>query len=272
MAEKRMCPHCGSQMFMVKTIRAGLAEFTTDPNESCRILKESKDKFDIEIVGCARCKANVAEADLVTGVKCKECGRIVGPMDINADGICNVCEAVKQRSELANASREDLIKMLLDAEKKTNPVVAKMEKQIEKAESVTSAPTSAKVEATDETVTEETAEEVPAETVAEEGKPKRRSTRRKKTDDDLKEKEESTEETSVEDAEKSEETDTANAVDDIANQQEAPFPDLGDALNPPVVEEPVPVVETPVIPEPVQAEQAIGANDFNMFDDGEEPF
>ena len=40
-------------------------------------------------------------------------------MDINTDGICNVCEAVKQRTELANASREDLIKMLLDAEKKT---------------------------------------------------------------------------------------------------------------------------------------------------------
>lgn len=268
MAEKRMCPHCGSQMFMVKTIRAGLAEFTTDPNEPCKILKENKDKFDIEIVGCARCKANVEEADLVTGVKCKECGRIVGPMDINAEGICNVCEAVKQRAELANASREDLIKMLLDAEKKTNPVAAKMEKQIEKAEEFAPAPTSgAKVEATDETVAEET----PTETVAEEGKPKRRSTRRKKADDEPQEKEESVEEESVVESEAVAE-DTENAVNDIANQQEAPFPDLGDAMNPPVAEESAPMVETPVIPEPVQGEQAIGTSDFNMFDDGEEPF
>lgn len=275
MAEKKMCPHCGSQMFMVKIVRAGLAEFTTDPNEPCKVLKESKDKFDIEIVGCARCKEAVAETDLVTGVKCKECGRVVGPMDVNADGICNVCEAVKQRTELASASREDLIKMLLDAEKKVNPVAAKMEKQIEKADvapatvpDVTNAP----MDIND--ILDAPAEEQPAE------KKKTRTKSRKKKDDAVDESATETTEEAEATEEVVEETEqntegakeapvvTEEVVDDIANQQEAPFPDI--AMNPPVEEVTAPSV--PVVEQPAQdGEQPIGA-DFRMFDEEEEAF
>ena len=261
MAEKKMCPHCGGQMFMVKTIRAGIVEITTDTDNPYNILKENKDKFEIEIVGCARCKEAVTEDTLVTGVKCKECGRIVGPMDVNADGICNVCEAVKQRTELANASREDLIKMLLDAEKKTNPVVAKMEKQIEKAEEVVATAPVAVAESED------------AQPEEEKKKTTRRATRRKKDDADtasetvettepLQEEESAAEVAEVATAEVTE------AVEDIANQQEAPFPDI--AMNLPVEEAVAPVetvVETPV----QQEEQPIGA-DFRMFDEEEEAF
>jgi hypothetical protein len=253
MAEKRMCPNCGGQMFMAKIIRAGLVEFTTDPNEPSKVLKENKDKFDVEIVGCARCKEKVAEADLVIGAKCKECGRVVGPMDINEDGICNVCVAVKQRTELANASREDLIKMLLDAEKKANPVVAKMEKQIEKADST--------VVTTDVDTTEEVQiESVEQDIEKDKKKATRKVTRKKK--DDTTETEEDTE-IATEGAPVEVEPVT-EAVNDIANQQEAPFPDLGDIMNPPE--------ETVIEPTPIaQGEQAIGA-DFKMFDEGEEPF
>lgn len=273
MAENRMCPHCGGQMFAATITRACVVEVTTDAENPYKILKENKDKFDVEIVKCARCKSEVSETELVVGVQCKECGRVVGPMDVNADGICNVCEAVKQRAELANASREDLIKMLLDAEKKVNPVVAKMEKQIEKAEEYTAAPAvtsvSAKIESTEETGTEETE-------VAEEEKPKTtRRKRRKKGDDEAEQVDDTA--TEVEEvAENESPEETTEAINDIANQQEAPFPDLGDAMNPPVAE--APVIEEPVIPAPMPTEQtapveqAIGAADFNMFDDGEEPF
>lgn len=264
MAEKKMCPHCGSQMFMVKITRAGLAEFTTDPNESCKILKESKDNFNVEIVGCARCKQTVTADDLVTGVKCIQCGRIVSPMDINTDGVCNVCEAVKQRSELANASKEDLIKMLLDAEKKANPVVAKMEKQIEKADNVNMTAPAPVIENAQDNDVEQPIEE--------DKKPKRKATRKKKDDDvsDVTENEAETitEESSV-DTENVEATteETEEAVDNIANQQEAPFPDIG--INPPI-EEVQPVEEMPVN-NAVQEEQPIGA-DFRMFDDTEDSF
>ena len=40
-------------------------------------LKESQDKFDVEIIGCARCRQSIAEADLVEGVKCSVCGKVV---------------------------------------------------------------------------------------------------------------------------------------------------------------------------------------------------
>jgi DNA-directed RNA polymerase subunit RPC12/RpoP len=261
MAEKKMCPHCGGQMFMTKITRAGLAEFSTDPNEPCKILKESKDKFDIEIVGCARCKQNVSFDDLVTGVKCKECGRVVGPMDINTDGICNVCEAVKQRTELANASREDLIKMLLDAEKKTNPVTAKIEKQIEKADMVTpvAAPAPIQDEPTDiNDILDAPSEEQPVE------KKKRTRARKKKDDEDVAVEQVESENTAEEITEETVSV-TEEVVDDIANQQEAPFPDI--AMNPP--EEPVAVVEEQPVAQ--DAEQPIGA-DFRMFDEEEEAF
>ena len=256
MAEKKMCPHCGSQMFMTKIIRAGLAEFTTDPNEPCKILKESKDKFDIEIVGCARCKQEVTVNDLITGVKCKECGKVVSPNDISEDGICNVCEAVKQRAELANASKEDLIKMLLDAEKKINPVAIKMEKQIEKADETDSTVTqitSANEDNVSGTTTEESTE-----------KKKRTKTRKKKVDENDTVEPEKEDEETTEVSEVVTDSDVKDTVDDIANQQEAPFPDI--AMNLP--EEPV---VTTVQPIESNNEQPIGA-DFHMFDEEEEAF
>ena len=248
MEEKRMCPHCGSQMFMSKVIRPCLVEVTTDPNEPYKVLKENKDKFEIEIVGCARCRESVTEKDLVTGVKCKECGRIVSPMDVNEEHICNVCVAIKQRAELANASREDLIQMLLSAEKKVNPVAIKMEKQIEKANTTT------------EEVHDDT--EQPS---TDDKKPKRKASRRKKEDtvDDIPQEDEE---------QVSEETE---AVEDIANQQEAPFPDLSMNLQEENIQtSDSTVIEEPEIPLPVvdtQEEQSVGA-DFHMFEEDEDAF
>ena len=235
MAENRMCPHCGGQMFMAKITRPGIVEAYVNGKEPYRICKESKDNYDVEIIKCARCKESVCNDDLVTGVTCKECGKVVGPMDINSDGVCNVCEAMKQRTELANASKEDLIKMLLEAEKKANPVAAKIEKNIEKAEEVVSAPTSEETDISD----------------VEEKKTKTRTKARKKKTDDVSENE------AVEEAVATEE-----AVNDIANQQDAPFPEMN------APEEPAPVMENPIQP---QEEQPIGAG-FQMFDDTEEAF
>ena len=239
MAENKMCPHCGGQMFMAKITKPCVVEVITESNEPYKVLKESHEKFDIELLKCARCKADVTEESLIVGVKCKECGRIVGPMDIDEHGTCNVCTAIRQRTELANASKEDLIKMLLDAEKKANPVSAKIEKQIEKAENV-----AVETEQPDNT----------------EKKAKNKPTRKKKED------KVSSEET-VQEATKAEE------IDNLANQQDAPFPDMN--LPEENVQEPEPLPNDIIEnneSEPInQEEQAVGA-DFHMFDDGEEPF
>lgn len=281
MAEKKMCPHCGGQMFMVKIARAGIAETTDD---GYKILKESQDKFDIEIIGCARCRQSITEADLVEGVKCSACGKVVTPTDVNSEGICNVCEAIKQREELANASREDLIKMLLAAEKKTNPVIAKVEKQIAKAEDV---------EDSTANTTEDTAEDTTEETVeanVPEKKSRTKSRKRKveaveeSTDTNAATVEETpAEETSVEEpvAEETVAEETVveetvaeeapvEAVEDIANQQEAPFPTV--EVDIPEVSEQTMVPDTTLVAEESSSdEQAIGTG-FQMFDDSEEAF
>lgn len=267
MADNKVCPSCGGQMFMAKIIRACVVEATTDPNEPYKILKESKDNFDIEIMKCARCKGDVKEEDLIAAVQCKECGKMVGPMDINEEGICDVCAAIKQRADIANASREDLIKMLLDAERKVNPVAAKMEKQIEIADNATQPTTVITTGELAESIVEEINNNESEDSVeSEEKKPKRRA--RKKKEETVVEETIATEESS--DEENTEEvTETVTeAVDDIANQQEAPFPDI--AMNPPVEVSIEPSTEEPVI-EALAEEQAIGA-DFRMFDDNEEAF
>ena len=261
MAEKRMCPHCGGQMFMVKIVRAGIAETTAD---GYKILKESQDKFDIEVVGCARCRQNITEADLVEGVKCTVCGKIVTPTDVNSEGVCNVCEAVKQREELANASREDLIKMLLAAEKKANHVTAKMDKQIAKAESIEASST-----------VNDTTEDTNDSNVTE--KKPRTKTRKKKgateeqsteSPEEVNVEENNTEEPVIEETtpvetEISVEVETpTEAVEDIANQQEAPFPNVeAEVLDQP---EEIVINEDSNV-EPVNA-------GFQMFDDSEEAF
>lgn len=268
MAENKMCPHCGSQMFMATITRGCLVETTTDPENPYKILREGKDKYDIEIVKCARCKEDIKKEDLVEGVKCKECGRIVGPMDINSDGICHVCTAIHERSELANASREDLIQMLLNAEKKANPVAARMEKQMEKAEEANAAMNP------------------PADTVLEEvttkEKPKTKTGRgksNKKKKDAASEATETPVEEVVEETVQENpvvEESVAEAVNDIANQQEAPFPEVDSSIIEPIVSEELdanvpegtPVLDTVA---PVPAEEPIGS-DFKMFDDAEDAF
>lgn len=268
MSENKLCPHCGGQMFMATITRACVVEVTTDSNEPYKILKEGKDKFDIELLKCARCKESIEESDLVANVKCKECGRAVSPMDIDENGVCNVCTAIHQRSELANASKEDLIKMLLDAEKKANPVIAKVKKQIAKAEDI-----SDNIEQQLDNAAEVTLEESEEDMTK---KKTRRRTRKKKDDEELIDQSDNNVETidstentvSVEEVKQEEVlVEETTVVNDIASQQDAPFPDMNLPENDLPENENIKVnsVET------AQEEQPIGA-DFRMFDEGEEPF
>jgi len=256
----KVCPDCGGKMFMATITRSCVVEVIApekEGEESCyKILKENENKYDINVIMCARCRKELSEEELVTGVKCVECGKIVSPNDVDEKGVCDVCNAKHQRAELQNASREDLIKMLLDAERKANPVASKIEKQIQKA-------TEVEVPA-DQTV----AEEIPSEQTTEETsdvKPTKRAKapRGKKAKEVVEDADTSvTEESVTTEVPAEEPTESVEAVNDLANQQEAPFPEM----NLPEESTPTPVVETPV------AEEPIGAPGFQMFDDGDEPF
>ena len=285
MATKKMCPHCGGTMFMGAITRACIVEvFAPDKEgeeESFNVSKETKDKYSIEVVKCIRCKRDVSKDELITGVVCKECGRPVAPDDLNKDGICSVCEAKKTRSELANASQDDLIRMLLEAEKRSSSVSEKISKKVEQAEAVNN---SANDDTTRDAVVDTKAEEITKkaeESTGKETKKRAKAPRgRKKNTDETAEGNENKSETEGKptDDNKSEKQseDIKEAVDNLANSQEAPFPDFP-GMNAPTESETQAAEDSSK--EPVQEnnnlddEESVNAQEpFQMFDENEEPF
>lgn len=279
MATKKMCPHCGGTMFMGAITRACIVEvFAPDKEgeeESFNVSKETKDKYSIEVVKCIRCKRDVSKDELITGVVCKECGRAVAPDDLNKDGICSVCEAKKTRSELANASQDDLIRMLLEAEKRSSSVSEKISKKVEQAEAVNN---SVNDDTTDDAVVDTKAEE----STGKETKKRAKAPRgRKKNTDETAEGNESkpeTEDKPADDKSEKQSEDIKEAVDDLANSQEAPFPDFP-GMNAPTESEPQAAEDSFKESEPVQGnnnsedEESVNAQEpFQMFDENEEPF
>ena len=95
MAENKLCPHCGSKMFVAAITRGCVVEVTDDANEPFKLLKESSKGFEIEIAKCARCKHDLTLDDLTTGVPCKECGKIFN--FIEGAPMCPAC--VKKLNE-----------------------------------------------------------------------------------------------------------------------------------------------------------------------------
>ena len=285
MATKKMCPHCGGTMFMGAITRACIVEvFAPDKEgeeESFNVSKETKDKYSIEVVKCIRCKRDVSKDELITGVVCKECGRPVAPDDLNKDGICSVCEAKKTRSELANASQDDLIRMLLEAEKRSSSVSEKISKKVDQAEAVNN---SANDDITGDAAVDTKAEELTKkaeESTGKETKKRAKAPRnRKKNTDETAESNENKQETEDKptDDNKSEKQseDIKEAVDNLANSQEAPFPDFP-GMNAPTESETQAAEDSSK--EPVQEnnnlddEESVNAQEpFQMFDENEEPF
>lgn len=259
MADNKVCPHCGSKMFVAGITRGCVVEVTNNADDPFKLLKESAKGFEIEIVKCARCKTDLTMDDLVMGIACKECGKVVSPSELDENGVCDVCVAVKQRSDIANASREELIKMLLNAEKGVNPIAAKVEKQLQKAEEVENATV-----VPDDVLDDDTTEEQPK------TKARRKPQNKKKVetpDSDASEKE-ATEAVAKEAPVTTEEV--VEATNDLANSQDAPFPDvMADVMNPPVMEA-VPVAE-PTVEVAAETEQPVGAG-FEMFPSDDEAF
>ena len=279
MATKKMCPHCGGTMFMGAITRACIVEvFAPDKEgeeESFNVSKETKDKYSIEVVKCIRCKRDVSKDELITGVVCKECGRPVTPDDLNKDGICSVCEAKKTRSELANASQDDLIRMLLEAEKRSSSVSEKISKKVEQAEAVNN---SANDDTTDDAAVDTKAEESTGKETKKRAKAPRG--RKKNTDETVEgnENKPEIENKPADDKSEKQSEDVKEAVDDLANSQEAPFPDFP-GMNAPTESEPQAAEDSSKESEPIQEnnnsedEESVNAQEpFQMFDENEEPF
>lgn len=138
----KICPHCGASAFAAMITRPCVVQVknTTgeDNSQMYEVINESKTQEEINIIKCMKCKKDVTEKELVLGVKCSQCGNIMPYDEIDESGVCVVCAALSNRSELMNASKEDLIRMLLEAEKKNSSIVKKIDKKEEEAENAVS--------------------------------------------------------------------------------------------------------------------------------------
>lgn len=112
----KRCPKCGSVKLLARKITGVQVESLE--NGEFDIKAEGK-KYQIEIIGCAHCKAEFEESDLVEMVQCKKCGKYTELSNLDANGECDVCCALEERPDLANMSKEDLIRMMLKLEKST---------------------------------------------------------------------------------------------------------------------------------------------------------
>ena len=115
----KICPYCGSTQFLGIIKRGGIVESVgvkDNGTVTFNILKEgATDKYEIDIRSCYKCKEKLATNDLVEGVKCIGCGNIVPPSDICEDGLCSMCAFTTTDPEIQNASREDILRLLIDA-------------------------------------------------------------------------------------------------------------------------------------------------------------
>lgn len=253
----RVCPHCGGSMFAAKIIVPGAVQSMEDG--TFKVISESKDKVDISIAMCARCRRGVTEEDLVAGITCKECGRVVNSNDIDDNGVCDVCKAKKERSDIANASYEDLVKKVLELEKAakgfslvTAPVTDDPSKESNEHEKTVE--TSVVSDSKDTQSSEKKA------------RPKKRA--KSEELENKPEAEENADETQPVHGsydEKAGDT-TANAesnveenIDALANAQEAPFPDIA-----PMGEDTSGIVNTPE--SDISDADVTGVNNFAMFE------
>ncbi len=262
MAGFKVCPHCGSMMFAAKIISPGAVQSLEDG--TFKVVSEKKEKQVVEIVMCARCRHPVTEDDLVSGVTCKECGKVVNPNDIDANGVCDVCKAKKERADLANASTEDLIKMIINMEKAAKGVAPVMV-----TESVVAPDVADAEPAVEEVAPAETTEVEPeAESEGDDKKSTRRRRARRGAVEDAPAADEDTDKESSADnsADATAEEpaiDVKSEVNDLADLQEAPFPD-------PIAEDITGVNMNAEAPAP--AGDVSGINNFAMFESSDESF
>lgn len=109
------CKYCKKTIFKAFIKRPGIVELK---HEEPEILKEINDKFAYEVVECLNCGRSLNNEDLVGTVTCEGCSREV-PEDSLIEGLCVDCYLEKNRPDLNNLPREDLIKKILKLEKES---------------------------------------------------------------------------------------------------------------------------------------------------------
>lgn len=275
----KVCPKCGSKTLMAVVRRGGIVEskgIDENGNPIFELVRENTNKFDLEIIGCASCKTKLTTADLIGGVVCKHCGKMVAPDDLDESGNCSTCSMLIKNPELENASQEDLLRLLAQAYRGMNPLSTSIDKKIEMGEAMETEAAQANSPAPQ---THTAADDILSGNVPQDVQEKktRRRAVRKKSSDSTTGAEESSEnlvqngQEATQDApeEKPEEVpaiETNVAEEALAGAQEAPFPEVPQEYQAPTI----PGGEGEPEPAPQPEPQSTGG--FQMFDAEEDEF
>lgn len=270
----KLCPHCGGSSFKAIVKRAGIVQsdgVDDDGNMKFKILKENTNSFDVQLIGCAECNAELTDKDLCGGVQCAHCGKFVNPNEVDENGYCSVCSMLMTNPELQNASQADLLQLLAKAYRGINPLINNIDNKIKQGEETTE-----KLATIADDILN--GEENSSELTSEKPKQRRRAVKRKQNnvEEQLENKTESSQETSsqtpleaAQSNDKSQEgnnmpTDTNDDERALMNTQDAPFPDVSETVeqlsNSSSDSDFMPFVES---------SQNQNNDDFEMFDKGE---
>lgn len=178
MLVQKVCPNCGQEQLMGYIARPCLLRVKRDTianRDIYELISEDTEptRVQYDVIKCANCKQKVKKDQLIVNtVKCNKCGTIVSAGYVNEQGICYTCLASEQIPNIANASKEDLLMMLIKNKINNAPAQEAQVNPVEQNE-----------QAADNTeITAEATEEKPKET-EETPKPRKRATRKKKTEE-----------------------------------------------------------------------------------------
>lgn len=135
---KRYCPKCGGEQF--KTILKKGALVSVDEQEQIVLIKEHNKVLGYEKtkMQCANssCNFSLSFDDLSDEIKkeCSVCKKMFS--ELNDQGVCLICEALESRTDLANASKEELLLKFLKLEQELKLKTSdKIDKKIDDAKS-----------------------------------------------------------------------------------------------------------------------------------------
>ena len=119
MTIQKICPKCGCSEIVAqvtKTCLISISKDTATGKDVFNVLQEddNPERTKYAHLCCSSCHAQLDIESLGTNtVKCKKCGNEVPASYVNEEGICYTCIAMDSAPDIANASREDLLMMLI---------------------------------------------------------------------------------------------------------------------------------------------------------------
>lgn len=130
MLVQKVCPKCGSKRIMGFIARPCFLSVKFDNVANKNVFESLEEdnnpnRIQYDTIKCADCgekiKPNMLKMDTV---KCKSCGQEVPASYVNDEGICYTCVAMKDAPDIASMSKEELLMLVMRSRMNQNTVQA----------------------------------------------------------------------------------------------------------------------------------------------------